>query len=121
MEFFEVFLSIMIEKYSIFECNEKLVFFRIVMLMFCILRFDLLFIVLLIFFKYVGIYFLGFVGILYFVSLFFNVRMKFRYLIWKINKDVIDIFIEIWFCLFKLSIKFLGIGKLFFFYLIFLD
>lgn len=119
MEFLEVPLSIMIEKHSILECNEKPVFFRTVMLMFCILRLDPLPIVSLIFLKHAGIHLLGLAGILYFVSLLFNARMKSRHLIWKINKDAIDISIETWFRLLKLSTKSLGTGKFFPFYLIF--
>lgn len=62
--------------------------------MFCILRLDPLLIVSLIFLKHAGIHLLGLAGILYFVSLLFNARMKSRHLIWKINKDAIDISIE---------------------------
>lgn len=119
MEFLEVPLSIMIERHSILECNEKPVFFRTVMLMFCILRLDPLPIVSLIFLKHAGIHLLGLAGILYFVSLLFNARLKSRHLIWKINKDAIDISIETWLRLLKLSTKSLGTGKLFPFYLIF--
>lgn len=49
----------------------------------------------------------------YILCLLFNARMKSRHLIWKINKDAIDISIETWFCLLKLSTKSLGTGKLF--------
>lgn len=57
----------------------------------------------------------------YILCLLFNARMKSRHLIWKINKDAIDISIETWFRLLKLStIKSLGTGKLFpFYFLIF--